>query len=79
MAAWAELGSNKWQRGRVLDVPAIYILAVAIRECMRCKHLGTALVIDAMDRCLGIVDQMDAAAIVLDVLDGEHFDRRWKF
>jgi hypothetical protein len=51
---------------------------VAIREGMQGKHLGTALVIDAMERCLGIVGQMDAAAIVLDVLDGKHFDRRWK-
>lgn len=30
-----------------------------------------------MERCLGIADQV-AAAIVLDVLDGDHFDPRWK-
>lgn len=46
---------------------------------MQSKRLGTALVIDAMERCLGIADQMGAAAIVFDVLDGEHFDSRWKF
>lgn len=46
---------------------------------MQGKSLGTALVIDAMKRCAGIADQMGAAAIVQDVLDGDHFDRRWKF
>ena len=46
---------------------------------MQGKSLGTALVIDAMKRCAGIADQMGAAAIVLDVLDGDQFDRRWKF
>jgi hypothetical protein len=46
---------------------------------MQGKHLGTALIIDAMKRCLGIADQMGAAAIVLDVLDGSDFDRRWTF
>ncbi len=46
---------------------------------MQGEGLGTALVIDAMKRCIGIADQMGAAAIVLDVLDDTHFDRRWSF
>lgn len=46
---------------------------------MQGERLGTALFIDALERCLGIADQMGAAAIVLDVLDGGHFARRWKF
>jgi GNAT superfamily N-acetyltransferase len=79
MAVRAEFGPKKWQRARVPDVPVIYIRAVAVREDMQGKRLGTALVIDAMTRCIGIADQMGAAAIVLDVLDGDHFDRRWKF
>jgi GNAT superfamily N-acetyltransferase len=79
LAVRAEFGPKKWQRARIPDVPVIYIRAVAVREDMQGKRLGTALVIDAMERCLGIADQMGAAAIVLDVLDGDHFDRRWKF
>lgn len=79
MAVRAEFGPKKWQRARVPDVPVIYIRAVAVREDMQGKSVGTALVIDAMKRCAGIADQMGAAAIVLDVLDGDQFDRRWKF
>jgi GNAT superfamily N-acetyltransferase len=79
MAVRAEFGPKKWQRARVPDVPVIYIRAVAVREDKQGKSLGTALVIDAMERCIGIADQIGAAAIVLDVLDGDHFDRRWKF
>jgi GNAT superfamily N-acetyltransferase len=55
------------------------VRAVAVREDMQGKGLGTALVVDAMRRCLGIADQMGAAAIVLDVLMDEHFERRWNF
>lgn len=79
MAVRVEFGPKKWQRARVPDVPVIYIRAVAVRVDMQGKSLGTALIIDAMGRCIGIADQIGAAAIVLDVLDGEHFDRRWKF
>lgn len=79
LAIRATLGPKKWQRARVPDVPVIYIRAVAVRNDMQGKGLGTALVVDAMKRCLGIADLMGAAAIVLDVLEGENFDRRWKF
>jgi hypothetical protein len=41
--------------------------------------LDTALLIDAMRRCLGIAGQMGAAAIVLDVLGDADFERRWRF
>jgi GNAT superfamily N-acetyltransferase len=51
----------------------------SVRQDMQSKRLGTALVIDAMKRCLGITEQMGAAAIVLDVLDGDHSDRKWRF
>jgi len=43
------------------------------------KGFGTALVIDAIKRCAAIAEQMGAAAIVLDVLQDDHFERRWKF
>ena len=35
--------------------------------------------IDAMKRCLGKFEQMGAAAIVLDVLEAEDFERRLQF
>ncbi len=38
-----------------------------------------ALLVDAMRRCMKISEEMGAAAIVLDVLDDEHFERRWQF
>lgn len=79
MAVRAEFGPKKWQRARIPDVPVIYIRAVAVREDMQGKCLGTALVVDALRRCLDIADQLGAAAVVLDVLDGDHFDRRWRF
>ncbi|TVQ37836.1 MAG: GNAT family N-acetyltransferase, partial [Geminicoccaceae bacterium] len=42
-------------------------------------RLGTALMIDALRRCLAIADQMGAAAIVLDVLPDAQIERRWRF
>lgn len=79
MAVRAGLGPKRWQRAGVPDVPVIYIRAVAVREDMQGRGLGAALVIDAMRRCRDIAEQMGAAAIVLDVLEDNHFDRRWKF
>jgi hypothetical protein len=52
---------------------------VAVHESLHGKGIGTALVIDAIKRCAAIAEQMGAAAVVLDVLKDEHFDRRWKF
>ncbi|MGO4917517.1 GNAT family N-acetyltransferase [Pseudogemmobacter sp. W21_MBD1_M6] len=79
LAVRAEFGPKKWQRTRIPDIPVIYIRAVAVRKDMQGNGLGTALVIDAMKRCLDISDQMGAAAIVLDVLEDAYFDRRWNF
>ncbi len=79
MAVRANLGPSKWQRAGVPDIPMIYVRAVAVREDMQSKRLGTALLVDAMKRCIGVAEQMGASAIVLDVLENEHFDRRWKF
>ena len=73
------LGPSKWHRAGVPDITVIYVRAVAVRNDMQGHGLGTALLVDAMKRCLGIADQMGAAAIVLDVLEDDHFERRWKF
>lgn len=79
MAVRADLGPKKWRRAGVPDIPVIYIRVVAVREDMQGKGLGTALVVDAMERCLQIADGMGAAAIVLDVLKDNKFERRWSF
>lgn len=79
MAIRANLGPKRWQRASVPDVPVIYIRAVAVRKDMQGRGVGTALVIDAMQRCRVVSEQMGAAAIVLDVLEDEHFDRRSTF
>lgn len=79
LAVRCNLGPGKWQRAGVPDIPVIYIRAVAVRKDMQGLGLGTALLIDAMTRCLGIADQMGAAAIVLDVLKDDQFERRWGF
>ena len=79
MAVRANPGPKARQRAGVPDIPVIYIRAVAVRTDMQGKGLGTALLVDAMRRSLGIAEDMGAAAIVLDVLDDEHFERRWKF
>ncbi len=79
LAVRAGLGPKKWQRGRIQDVPVIYVRALGVHEDMQGRGYGTALMIDAMRRCLRITDQMGAAAIVLDILEDDHFERRWKF
>ena len=79
MAVRASLGPSRWQRAGVPDIPVIYIRAVAVRSDMQGKGLGTALLVDAMRRCMCLAEQMGAAAIVLDLLDDEHFERRRKF
>lgn len=79
LAVRAQFGPKPWQRAGVPDIPVIYLRAVAVRTDMQGKGLGAALVVDAMKRCLRIADQMGAAAIVLDVLEDAHFQRRWSF
>ena len=79
MAVRKDVGPKAWQRVSVPDIPVIYIRVVAVRSDMQGRGLGTALLVDAMRRCLGIADQMGAAALVLDVLRDERFERRWRF
>jgi GNAT superfamily N-acetyltransferase len=79
LAVRSNLGPKAWQRARVPDVPVIYIRAVAVDETVQGRGLGTALVVDAIKRCAAIADEMGAAAIVLDVLRDDHFERRSRF
>lgn len=79
MAVRADMGPAKWQAARTTDIPAIYIKAVAVRKDQQGKGLGTALLIDAMRCCVVISRRMGAAAIVLDVMRDDNFDRRFRF
>lgn len=79
LAVRPDAGPKQWQRARMPDVPVIYIRAVAVRQDMQGKGLGTALVIDAIRRCMRIAEQMGAAVIVLDVLRDDLFDRPRQF
>lgn len=79
LAVRADVGPGSWTRARVADVPVIYIRAVAVRADRQGRGLGAALVIDALRRCLGIADRLGAAAVVLDALRDEWFDRRWAY
>lgn len=79
LAVRADLGPKAWQRARVPDIPVIYIRAIAVRTNRQGQGFGTALVVDAMRRCTGIAARMGAAAIVLDVLEDDHSERRHAF
>jgi len=79
LAVRADHGPRAWPPARVSDVPAIYLRAVAVDEGWQGRGIGTALVINAMRRCVSISVEMAAAAIVLDVLQDAHFARRWAF
>lgn len=79
LAVSCDLGPGKWQRAGVPTIPVIYVRAVAVRLDQQGNRLGTALLINAMRRCVDLSEKMGAAAIVLDVLHDDHFERRWRF
>ena len=81
MAVRAGLGPKKWDQGRagIPDIPVIYIRSIAVHKDLQGQGYGTALVVDAMRRSLEVSEKMGTAAIVLDVLEDDHIERRWKF
>ena len=79
MAVRADHGDGYWNTSRTPDIPVIYLRAVAVHRDQQGQGLGTALLIDAMRRCVALSEDVGAAAIVLDVLRDEDFDRRWAF
>lgn len=79
MVVRSGLVPTKWKRARVPEIPVIYIRAVAVDKKLQGNGVGTALMIDALKKCAGISEQVGAAAVVLDVLDDENFEKRWKF
>ena len=79
MVVRSGLGPTKWKRARVSEIPVIYIRAVAVDKKLQGNGVGTTMMIDALKKCAEISEQVGAAAVVLDVLDGDHVEKRWKF
>lgn len=75
----AKHGPKQWQHTTVPEIPCIYIPSIGVRKDTQSQGLGKVLIFDAIRRCIGISEQIGVSAIVLDVLDDNQFDRRWKF
>ncbi|MFK8034162.1 MAG: GNAT family N-acetyltransferase [Hyphomicrobiales bacterium] len=60
-------------------IPAVYLSALATDQSVQGQGLGRALMADAMLKALKISEVIGAAAIILDVLDDEMFEKRNKF
>jgi len=79
LAVRADFGPQQWHHAHVPDIPVFYIRVVAVRADKQSKEIGTALLIDAVLRCLRLSKQMSAAAIVLDVLGDGQFQQHFRF
>ena len=60
-------------------IPVIYLTAVAVSAAHQSRGVGSALLADAIARSLALSDEIGVAAILLDVLKDDHFDRRRAF
>lgn len=79
MAVRPDTGPAKWDRLRLPEIPVIYIRAVAVDVALHGRGLGTALLVHALRTCLDLSEKLGAAAVVLDVLRDEHFEKRQAF
>ena len=79
MAVRARHAMPKWQRLNIPDIPVIYIKALAVTKAYQGQNIGTALLMNALRRCVDIADQMGAAAVVLDVLRDSFYEKRMSF
>lgn len=60
-------------------IPVIYLPAIATLKNQQGKGLGAALMGHAILKSIGMAKDIGIAAIVLDVLEDGHFDKRMKF
>ena len=60
-------------------IPAIYLSALAVHQAHQGKGIGGALLGDAILRSIRISGEIGAAAIILNVLEDETFERRRNF
>lgn len=79
MAVRPDTGPAKWGRLRLPEIPVIYIRAIAVDRPLQGEGLGTALLVHALQTCLNLSERLGAAAVVLDILKDEHFDKRQSF
>lgn len=75
----AEVAHPLLGRTKSPSVPAWYITAVAVDRAWQGRGIGNALMIDAMHLALRLSGEVGAAAIILDVLEDDAFERRLKF
>lgn len=66
-------------KGERRPIPAIYLVALATDDRQRGRGLGCALMADAIAKALDVSETIGAAAIILDVLKDDNFDRRMAF
>jgi len=60
-------------------IPAINLIAMAVDRKHQNQNIGSALMGDALARALTISHQIGAAALILDVLQDDHRDKRRAF
>ncbi|MBT2132310.1 GNAT family N-acetyltransferase [Aliiroseovarius lamellibrachiae] len=60
-------------------IPVIYLVAIATDVTARGANLGSALMGHALEKALSISKELGTAAVVLDVLEDENFQRRKDF
>lgn len=60
-------------------IPAIYLTALAVSKAHQGQSIGTALLGDAIARCVSLSTEIGTAAIILDVLKDTHYERRSAF
>jgi GNAT superfamily N-acetyltransferase len=60
-------------------IPVIYLPALAVDKTCQGLGVGGALLADAIVRSLEISESIGAAALILDVLDNDVFDKRKAF
>lgn len=60
-------------------IPAIYLSALAVEQNHQGQGIGSALLGNAIIRSIALSDEIGAAAIILDVLEDAHFERRKAF
>ncbi|WP_164662072.1 N-acetyltransferase [Tropicibacter sp. Alg240-R139] len=63
----------------VHPIPAFYLTAIAVDASVQGKGVGTDLVVDAIQRCVALSEQIAAHAIVLDVREDDDYARRLSF
>ena len=60
-------------------IPAIYLTALAVSAAHQGQGIGSALLGDAIARCVSLSGEIGTAAIILDVLKDAQYERRLAF